>query len=38
MAIFEIIDKKVKRIKPTVFKREKDLQKLVEQNLLTIKL
>ncbi|MBI9037193.1 MAG: hypothetical protein JEY97_03600 [Bacteroidales bacterium] len=35
MAIFEITDKKVKRIKPTEFKIEKDLQNLVEQNLET---
>ncbi len=35
MAIFEIKDKKVNRIKPTEFKLEKDLQKLVEQNLET---
>ena len=33
MAIFEIKDKKVKRIKPVEFKLEKDLQKLVETNL-----
>ncbi len=33
MAIFEIKDKKVHRIKPTEFKLEKDLQNLVEQNL-----
>lgn len=33
MAIFEIKDKKVSRIKPTEFKLEKDLQNLVEQNL-----
>ena len=33
MAIFEIIDNKVTRIKPTEFKLEKDLQNLVEQNL-----
>ena len=33
MAIFEIKDKKVNRIKPTEFKLEKDLQNLVEQNL-----
>ena len=38
MAIFEIKDKKVNRIKPTEFTLEKDLQNLVEQNLeLTIK-
>jgi len=35
MAIFEIKDKKVNRIKPTEFKLEKDLQKLIEQNLET---
>ncbi len=35
MAIFEIKDKKVNRIKPTDFKLEKDLQNLVEQNLET---
>ena len=35
MAIFEIKDKKVNRIKPTEFKLEKDLQCLVEQNLET---
>jgi predicted transport protein len=35
MAIFEIKDKKVNRIKPTEFKLEKDLQNLVEQNLET---
>ena len=35
MAIFEIKDKKVNRIKPTEFKLEKDLQKLVEKNLET---
>lgn len=35
MAIFEIKEKKVNRIKPTEFKLEKDLQKLVEQNLET---
>ena len=35
MAIFEIKDKKVHRIKPTEFKLEKDLQSLVEQNLET---
>jgi predicted transport protein len=35
MAIFEINDKKVNRVKPTEFKLEKDLQKLVEQNLET---
>ena len=33
MAIFEINQKTVKRIKPTEFKLEKDLQKLVEENL-----
>lgn len=33
MAIFEIIENKVTRIKPTEFKLEKDLQNLVEQNL-----
>lgn len=33
MAIFEIKDRKVNRIKPTEFKLEKDLQNLVEQNL-----
>jgi RecB family endonuclease NucS len=32
MAIFQIKDKKVSRIKPTEFKLEKDLQNLVEQN------
>jgi predicted transport protein len=35
MAIFEIKDKRVNRIKPTEFKLEKDLQNLVEQNLET---
>ncbi len=35
MAIFEIADKKVNRIKPTEFKLEKDLQNLVERNLET---
>ncbi|MCD4795492.1 MAG: DUF5655 domain-containing protein [Bacteroidales bacterium] len=35
MAIFEIKDKKVNRIKPTEFKFEKDLQNLVERNLET---
>jgi len=35
MAIFEIKDKNVNRIKPTEFKLEKDLQNLVEQNLET---
>jgi len=35
MAIFEIKDKKVNRIKPTEFKLEKDLQRLIEQNLET---
>jgi len=35
MAIFEIKDKKVNRVKPTEFKLEKDLQNLVEQNLET---
>ncbi len=35
MAIFEIKDEKVSRIKPTEFKLEKDLQTLVEQNLET---
>jgi len=35
MAIFEIKDKKVNRIKPTEFKLEKDLQNLIEQNLNT---
>ncbi|RKY75378.1 hypothetical protein DRQ07_11970, partial [candidate division KSB1 bacterium] len=35
MAIFEIKDNKVNRIKPTEFKLEKDLQKLIEQNLET---
>jgi len=35
MAIFEIKDKKVNRIKPTEFRREKDLQNLIEQNLET---
>lgn len=33
MAIFEIKDQKVKRIKPTEFRSEKELQKLVEENL-----
>ncbi|MCK4406705.1 MAG: hypothetical protein KAV44_03420 [Bacteroidales bacterium] len=33
MAIFEIKDNKVNRIKPTDFSIEKDLQNLVEQNL-----
>lgn len=33
MAIFQIINNKVNRIKPTDFKLEKDLQNLVEQNL-----
>ena len=35
MAIFEIKDNKVSRIKPTEFKLEKDLQNLVERNLET---
>ncbi len=35
MAIFEIKEKKVRRIKPTEFKLEKDLQNLVEKNLET---
>ncbi len=35
MAIFEINNGKVKRIKPTEFKIEKELQKLVEENLET---
>jgi len=35
MAIFELRDNKVCRIKPTEFKLEKDLQGLVEQNLET---
>jgi len=35
MAIFEIKDKKVNRIKPTEFKLEKDLQNLIERNLET---
>lgn len=35
MAIFEIKDDKVKRIKPTEFRLEKDLQTLVEKNLET---
>lgn len=35
MAIFEIKEKKVSRIKPTEFELEKDLQNLVEQNLET---
>jgi len=35
MAIFEIKDKKVNRIKPTEFKLEKDLQNLIEKNLET---
>jgi predicted transport protein len=33
MAIFEIRENKIKRIKPTDFKIEKDLQRLIEQNL-----
>lgn len=33
MAIFQITNNKVNRIKPTDFKLEKDLQNLVEQNL-----
>lgn len=33
MAIFQIYNNKVNRIKPTDFKLEKDLQNLVEQNL-----
>lgn len=36
MAIFEIKEQKIKRIKPVEFRLEKDLQKLVEQNLETI--
>lgn len=36
MAIFEIKDQNIKRIKPVEFRLEKDLQKLVEQNLTTI--
>lgn len=35
MAIFEIKDKRVNRIKPTEFKLEKELQNLVERNLET---
>ncbi len=35
MAIFEIKEKKVNRIKPTEFKLEKNLQNLIEQNLET---
>lgn len=35
MAIFELRNNKVHRIKPTEFKLEKDLQSLVEQNLET---
>ena len=35
MAIFEINDNKVSRVRPTEFKLEKDLQDLVEQNLET---
>jgi RecB family endonuclease NucS len=35
MAIFEIKDEQIKRIKPTDFKLEKDLQKLIEGNLET---
>ncbi len=35
MAIFEIKEKDVKRIKPTEFKLEKELQNLIEQNLET---
>jgi predicted transport protein len=35
MAIFEIKDNKVNRIKPTDFSIEKDLQNLIEQNLET---
>ena len=35
MAIFEIKDKKVNRVKPTEFKLEKDLQNLIEKNLET---
>lgn len=35
MAIFEIKNNTVKRIKPTEFKLEKDLQNLVEHNLET---
>lgn len=35
MAIFEIKDKQVNRIKPTEFKLEKDLQNLIEKNLET---
>lgn len=33
MAVFEIKDKKVLRIKPTEFRIEKDLQNLIEENL-----
>ncbi|MGK0317637.1 MAG: putative transport protein [Saprospiraceae bacterium] len=33
MALFQINDKKVKRVKPTEFKLEKDIQKLVEENI-----
>ncbi len=33
MAIFQIKDQKVNRIKPTEFRSEKDLQNLVERNL-----
>ncbi len=35
MAIFEIKEKRVRRIKPTEFKIEKELQKLIEENLET---
>ncbi len=35
MAIFEINDRQVRRIKPTEFKIEKELQKLIEENLVT---
>jgi len=35
MAIFEIKEKKISKIKPTEFKLEKDLQNLVEKNLET---
>ena len=33
MAIFQIKDNKVNRIKPTDFRLEKELQNLIEQNL-----
>ncbi|HMO41156.1 MAG TPA: DUF5655 domain-containing protein [Saprospiraceae bacterium] len=36
MAIFEIKENKVKKIKPTEFRLEKDLQSLIEQNLTTV--